>query len=137
MYRARIQDSRPRILSKPRPLPLVALSTDAVRCTSYRKLINHYALVLVFQVTTKFNEATNETEIVATSLRQDPIYTSVYVVWSKLILTDLVPYFIILVLNSFIVVKIVKSSKFRAKILESRNEHQTNVSEKPQQILVF
>ena len=66
----------------------------------------------------------------ATTLRQDPIYTSVYVVWSKLILTDLVPYFIILVLNSFIVVKIVKSSKFRAKILESRNEHQTNVSGK-------
>ena len=65
--------------------------------------------------------------MVATSLRQNPIYTSVYVVWSKLILTDLVPYFIILVLNSFIVVKIVKSSKFRAKILESRNEHNTNV----------
>ena len=61
-------------------------------------------------------------------MRQDPIYTSVYVVWSKLILTDLVPYFIILVLNSFIVVKIVKSSKFRSKILQARNEHQANVS---------
>ena len=63
-----------------------------------------------------------------TELRQNPVYTSVYVVWSKLILTDLVPYFIILVLNSFIVIKIVKSSRFRAKILEARNAHQQEVS---------
>ena len=66
----------------------------------------------------------NETVIVGTAMRQNPIYTSVYVVWSKLIFTDLVPYFIILVLNSFIVVKIVNSSRFRAKILQARNEHQ-------------
>ena len=66
----------------------------------------------------------NETVIVGTPMRQDPMYASLYVVWSKLILTDLVPYFIILVLNSFIMVKIVKSSKFRARILEARNVHQ-------------
>ncbi len=64
------------------------------------------------------------TVIVGTAMRTDPVYTSVYVVWSKLILTELVPYFTILILNSFIVVKIVKSSRFRAKILCNRNEHQ-------------
>ena len=71
---------------------------------------------------------TNETVIVGTEMRQNPIYTQVYVVWSKLILTDLVPYFVIMVLNSFIVVKIVKSSRFRAKILRNRNERSLEVS---------
>ena len=69
---------------------------------------------------------TNETIIVGTAMRNNPYYASVYVVWSKLILTDLVPYFIIILLNSFIVVKILKSSQFRARIVRNRNEHQIN-----------
>ena len=58
--------------------------------------------------------------------KQSLLCLSVYVVWSKLILTDLVPYFIIILLNSFIVVKILKSSQFRARIVRNRNEHQIN-----------
>lgn len=80
------------------------------------------------KVTTMVDPYTNETVIVGTEMRQNPIYTQVYVVWSKLILTDLVPYFVIMVLNSFIVVKIVKSSRFRAKILRNRNERSLEVS---------
>jgi membrane-bound ClpP family serine protease len=81
-------------------------------------------LLSVLQVTTTVDPYTNETIIVGTAMRANPIYKSVYVVWSKLVLTDLVPYFIIVVLNSFIVVKIIKSSRFRARILNTRNERQ-------------
>ena len=65
---------------------------------------------------------TNETIIVGTAMRNNPYYATYYVVWSKLILTDLVPYFIIILANSFIVVKIVKSSRFRARIVRNRNK---------------
>ena len=75
-----------------------------------------------FQVTTSVDPQTNETIIVGTAMRNNPYYATYYVVWSKLILTDLVPYFIIILANSFIVVKIVKSSRFRARIVRNRNK---------------
>ena len=57
--------------------------------------------------------------MVGTALRNNDIYVSVYVVWSKLILTELVPYFTILILNSFIIVKIIKSARFRRKVIKN------------------
>jgi hypothetical protein len=64
-----------------------------------------------FEITTVVDPETNNTAIVGTELRQNPLYMSIYLVWSKLILTELVPYFTILILNSFIVVKIIQSSR--------------------------
>ena len=75
-----------------------------------------------FQLTTELDPSTNETVITTTELRRNPYYASGYVFWSKLIITDLIPYVIIIVLNSFIVVKILKSSRFRARIVRNRNE---------------
>ena len=74
-----------------------------------------------FQVTTEIDPYTNETVPVGTAMRRNPDYSRYYVFWSKVIVTDCIPYFTILTLNSFIVTKIVKSSRFRAKILQSRN----------------
>jgi hypothetical protein len=70
-----------------------------------------YNIPKFFEITTVQDPDTNNAVIVGTELRQNPLYKSLYLVWSKLILTELVPYFTILVLNSFIVVKIVQSSK--------------------------
>ena len=75
-----------------------------------------------FQLTTELDPSTNETVITTTELRRNPYYASGYVFWSKLIITDLIPYVIIIVLNSFIVVKILKSSRFRASIVRNRND---------------
>ena len=54
-------------------------------------------------------------------MRNNQAYSRFYVFWSKVIVTDLIPYFTILTLNSFIVTKIIKSTRFRAKILQARN----------------
>ena len=54
-------------------------------------------------------------------MRRNQAYSRFYVFWSKVIVTDLIPYFTILTLNSFIVTKIVKSIRFRARILQARN----------------
>jgi len=78
-----------------------------------------YNIPKFFEVTTVVDPSTNDTVVAPTSIRQNEIYVSVYVVWSKLILTELVPYFTILILNSFIVVKIVKSARFRRKVIRN------------------
>ena len=70
-----------------------------------------YNIPKFFEITTILDPDTNNTVIVGTEMRQNPLYMSYYLVWSKLILTELVPYVTILILNSFIVVKIVQSSK--------------------------
>ena len=56
--------------------------------------------------------------ITGTSLRQNFLYFSIYKVYGKMAI-DVVSYIMIIVLNSFIVVKIVKSSKFRKKIAKN------------------
>ena len=86
----------------------------------------HYRILWKTRRPFLYDDLEYKTIIVGTAMRNYPYYASVYVVWSKLILTDLVPYFIIILLNSFIVVKILKSSQFRARIVPNRNEHQIN-----------
>ena len=77
--------------------------------------------MIFFQLTTEFDPYTNETQAVGTDMRRNQAYSRFYVFWSKVIVTDLIPYFTILTLNSFIVTKIVKSIRFRARILQARN----------------
>ena len=62
---------------------------------------------------------TNDTAIRSTALRSHPLYENLYTFWSKIFVMEVVPYVTIIVLNAFIVAKIVKSSRFR------RNFHQS------------
>ena len=50
-----------------------------------------------------------------TELRQNTIYVNLYVVWSKIIFIEIIPYFAILIMNIFIITKITKSTRFRRK----------------------
>jgi len=63
----------------------------------------------------------NETSIRKTALRKNPIYDQVYTFWSKVIIMELFPYITIIVLNSFIVIKIHESLKFRGRFDRTSN----------------
>lgn len=78
-----------------------------------------YNIPKYFELTTEVDAKTNETAATATELRANPHYKHYYIFWSKFLLIELFPYLLILVLNSFILVKILKSSKFRKRILRS------------------
>ena len=65
--------------------------------------------------------------VVGTELRNHPTYFKVYGVWMKLILTELVPYISILILNSFIIIKIAKSARFRRRILKRSGKFRRNL----------
>ena len=76
-----------------------------------------------------------------TSLRQNQLYISLYVFWSKLILVELIPYTLIIFMNAFMIFKVSKSGQFRqtfgrkssrSNILEdeSPNNEQTNSDDK-------
>ena len=51
----------------------------------------------------------------STALREDKIYATLYVFWSKFILIEFIPYSTILVMNIFIIIKITKSIRFRRR----------------------
>ena len=59
----------------------------------------------------------NRTIVSGTALRSDPTYVTYYIFWSKFVLVEAIPYFTILVLNSLIIGKIYKSSKFRKRFV--------------------
>ncbi len=63
------------------------------------------------------------TKVVGTPLRTDPRYKLYYLFWAKLIFTELIPYVTIVVFNSFIVVKIVQSSRFRRRVLKNMSNN--------------
>ncbi len=50
---------------------------------------------------------------VATSLRRDPTYVALYVVWSKFLFTELAPYLAVVALNVVIIAKSVRAAAFR------------------------
>ena len=81
-----------------------------------------------FEITTTIDKEDNSTSyiITGTSLRKNFIYFSVYKVYCK-IAFDLFAYVIMIVLNSFIITKIVHSSQFRKKV--TKNEGEANISD--------
>ena len=82
-----------------------------------------------FEITTAIDPENNSTyTITGTKLRQDFLYFSVYKVYCKIAL-DLIAYIIMLVLNSFIIAKIVHSSNFRKKITKNEGETANHDSE--------
>ena len=68
-----------------------------------------------------------DSKIEETELRQNPIYVNLYVVWSKVIFIEIIPYFAILIMNIFIIVKITKSTRFRRKFQRQYPDQETNV----------
>ena len=68
-----------------------------------------------------------DNKIQETELRQNPIYVNLYVVWSKIIFIEIIPYFAILIMNIFIIVKITKSTRFRRKFQRQYPDQETNV----------
>ncbi|CAB4067321.1 unnamed protein product [Lepeophtheirus salmonis] len=64
--------------------------------------------------------------IVATSLRENRIYQTVYVFWLKVIFMELIPYLVIIILNTLIVTKIRKSKKFRKSIRQQQVSNNSN-----------
>ena len=78
-----------------------------------------------FELTTTTDPETNSTVIAVTKLRQNFVYFSVYSVYSKLAI-DVFAYIMIVVLNSFIITKIVHSTRFRRRITENEGETTTS-----------
>ena len=54
-----------------------------------------------------------EGRIVMSTLRSNHAYITYYVFWSKFVFIEIIPYFTIIVLNSFIIYKIYRSTQFR------------------------
>ena len=48
-------------------------------------------------------------------MRENKIYVSLYLFWSKFIFIEFIPYTTILIMNIFIIIKITKSARFRKK----------------------
>ena len=53
--------------------------------------------------------------IVMSALRSNDAYITYYVFWSKFVFIELIPYFTIIVLNSFIICKLYRSTQFRKR----------------------
>lgn len=70
-----------------------------------------YNLPKYFEVYPDYDPGSGVTNINTTWLRQNTVYISVYVVWSKLILLEMIPYVSIIICNVFIVIKLARSSR--------------------------
>ena len=76
-----------------------------------------YNLPKFFELSTVVDPSTNATVITASGLRENPVYRTVYFFWSKFLLIEVIPYVLVVIMNSFIIFKIVQSSRFRQKIV--------------------
>ncbi len=72
-----------------------------------------------FEISCSRDADTNKIVVSGSEMRQNHLYVTFYVVWGKLIVTDLMPYTVIVILNSFIISKIIKSSRFRSRVTSS------------------
>ena len=60
---------------------------------------------------------TNISRLQDTAMRQNPIYITYYIFWSKFIFVEIIPYLTIMILNSMIISKIYKSNRFRRRFV--------------------
>lgn len=81
-----------------------------------------YNIPKFFELKTHTSIFTNETMIVATSLRRNPIYISVYLTWMKIIIMEIIPYVTILTLNICIMKQVYQGSKFRSSFKDTRGK---------------
>ena len=57
----------------------------------------------------------DEGRVKQSTLRANPVYITYYIFWSKFILVEVIPYFTIILLNSLIMGKIYKSTRFQKR----------------------
>ena len=72
----------------------------------------------------------NATISCPSALRSNSQYVFYYIFWSKFVLVEVIPYFVILVLNSLIISKIWKSNQFRRRFVVSADyllEHELHL----------
>ncbi|XP_040565534.1 FMRFamide receptor [Lepeophtheirus salmonis] len=75
----------------------------------------------------RITHGTNGTRIEETELRKNEVYIKYYILWSKFIILEVIPYFIILFLNFNIVRTVRKSNLFRQTIMrQSRRPTERN-----------
>lgn len=60
--------------------------------------------------------------VASTAMRENQVYVSLYLFWSKFIFIEVIPYTIILIMNIFIIIKITKSARFRKKFQRQGTE---------------
>ena len=72
-----------------------------------------------FEISCSRDPETNRIVVSGTEMRRNHLYVTFYVVWGKLVVTDILPYTAIVILNSFIISKIIKSSRFRSRVTAS------------------
>jgi len=58
-------------------------------------------------------------------MRENKIYVSLYLFWSKFIFIEFIPYTTILIMNIFIIIKITKSARFRKKFQTRQEENES------------
>ena len=97
-----------------------------------KKLVSGIVLFSVFYNIPKFFEnkasldpTSGKLISESTALRQNPIYISLYVFWSKLILIELIPYISIVVMNVVIIVKLYRSNHFRQSFYRNEDNNST------------
>lgn len=69
------------------------------------------AVTLAYNVPKFFELRIEEGAIVTTEMRNNALYSSLYVFWSKLVLFEVIPYFTIMLCNILIVAKVQKASR--------------------------
>lgn len=55
-------------------------------------------------------------------MRENKVYVTLYLFWSKFIFIEFIPYMTILIMNIFIIVKITKSARFRKKFQRNKED---------------
>ena len=76
-----------------------------------------------FEITTVMDPETNSTVITGTSLRRNKMYFAIHKVYGKIAI-DLIAYILIIVLNTFIFIKMARSTKL-SKVPKRDNENST------------
>lgn len=90
-----------------------------------------YNVPKYFEMRVEWLDERNRTTVLTTDLRRNAVYASLYVVWSKLVITEIVPYMTILVCNAFIGYKIAKSAKFRKQFEPNTTDNDEDESPPP------
>ncbi|CAB4054859.1 unnamed protein product [Lepeophtheirus salmonis] len=77
--------------------------------------------------------STGEIALMASDLRNNPLYVQIYVFWSKFLLVELVPWFTIVILNTLILLTIMRSVQFRGAFVHSHGGQQQSQHLQPPQ----
>ena len=90
-----------------------------LRCFGWKRALAPLSiLVAVAYNVPKFFEFRydfDEGRVKQSTLRANPVYITYYIFWSKFILVEVIPYFTIILLNSLIMGKIYKSTRFQKR----------------------